>query len=80
MNLETRVQPTELKEFNFDSYMAAQRNYIQDLYYDAVAKKDVDYKTTVSQFTNKFYFAKGYDDAYRQYYCGMRHKPKWGEL
>jgi hypothetical protein len=71
------------KPFDFETYMKGQTNYIAELRQDAILNGDFDYKTTPTEFTmhrTKGYFAKGYDLAWRQYYCGLRHKPKWGEL
>lgn len=70
------------KPFDFENYIRAQVNYVHDLWEQAKAKGEHTDVKGVSAFmiSPTGYFAKGYDVAYRQYYCGLRHKPKWGEL
>lgn len=68
------------KPFCFETYLKNQMNYVQDLWEQAREKGDcLQYKKT-SDFMLGEYFKWGYDVAYRKYYCGMIHKPKWGDL
>lgn len=75
-----KLEQVVAEPFNFETYMKAQNKYIHELHVDAVLKGDFKLTTSKNEFIEKGYFGKGYDIAYRQYYCGLRHKPKWGEL
>ncbi len=82
MSLEETIEEMQdtAKPFDFETYVHNQINYVHDLYDQARSKGDIQDICGVSAFMLKWYFPLGYDQAYRQYYCGMRHKPKWGEL
>lgn len=80
MSIDDLAKPLDIPHFNFDLYMSSQTNYIHDLWFEARQKGDCLQYKKVSEFAVNEYFKHGYDQAWRKYYCGLGHKPKWGDL
>lgn len=61
-------------------YNLAQINYVHELHRQAIEKKDIAENIAVSAFMIGCYFHLGYDERFRQYWHGNKHKPTWQGL